>query len=56
MTSKILKPVARCLFQPINRDIFTKWKKMNTRNNYETASLKRIKIEWKEVKRHQFCS
>ena len=29
MTSKRLKPVTRCLFQRINRDIFTKWKKKN---------------------------
>ena len=36
MTSKRLKLVTRCLFQPINCDIFTKWKKMNTRNCYET--------------------
>ena len=47
MTSKRLKPVTRSLFQPINRDIFTKWKKINTRNCYETTSLKRIK-NWKE--------
>ena len=47
MTSKRLKPVTRSLFQPINRDIFTKWKKINTRNCYETTSLKRIK-NWRE--------
>ena len=36
VTSKRLKLVTRCLFQPINCDIFTKWKKMNPRNCYET--------------------
>ena len=43
MTSKRIKPVARCLFQPINRDVFAKWKKMDTRICYETTSLKHIK-------------
>ena len=32
MTSKRLKRVIRCLFRPINQDIFIKWEKMKTTN------------------------
>ena len=56
MTSKRIKPVTRCLFQPTNQDVFTKWKKMNTTNCCKKASLKLIKNRMEEVKRHPFCS
>ena len=40
MTSKRLKSVTWCLFQPINQDIFTKCQTMNTTNCSKIKSLK----------------